>query len=161
MEKRGLKDDFCFYRNIFIVIQFIYNVALVSAVQQSKSVIHIHISTLFQSLFPYRPLQSIEQSFLCHALGPCQLPILCMKDEFYMFGLSLVDKQWYCFWLLKTEKEEYGTSCLFPSSVQRRKRSLLSRLTAFLGPKYLKCFKNCKAISKMALYDWFTFYQKL
>ena len=32
----------------------IYNVVLVSGVQQSDLVIHIHISTLFQILFPYR-----------------------------------------------------------------------------------------------------------
>ena len=32
----------------------IYNVVLISGVQQSESVIHIHISILFQILFPYR-----------------------------------------------------------------------------------------------------------
>ena len=46
--------------------QLLYNVALASAVQQSESVILIHIcrSTLFKILFPYRSLQSIEQSSL-------------------------------------------------------------------------------------------------
>ena len=38
-----------------------------------ESVIHIHISTLFQIIFPYRSLQSIEQSSLCYTLGPIQL----------------------------------------------------------------------------------------
>ena len=33
---------------------------VVSAVQQSESVIHIHISTLLKILFSYRSLQSIE-----------------------------------------------------------------------------------------------------
>ena len=37
-----------------------YNVVLVSGVQYSDSVIHIHGSILFQILFPYRLLQSIE-----------------------------------------------------------------------------------------------------
>ena len=37
----------------------IYSVVLVSGVQQSDSVIHIHISILFQILFPYRLLQII------------------------------------------------------------------------------------------------------
>ena len=32
---------------IFIGVELIYNVVLVSGVQQSESVIHIHISTLF------------------------------------------------------------------------------------------------------------------
>ena len=37
----------------------IYNVVLVSCVHLSDSVIHIHVSILFQILFPYRLLQSI------------------------------------------------------------------------------------------------------
>ena len=48
----------------------IYNVVLVSSVQQSESVIHIHIFTLFQILFPDRLLQSIEESSLCYTIGP-------------------------------------------------------------------------------------------
>ena len=48
----------------------------VSVVQQSDSVIHIHISTLVQILFPYRPLQNIEQSSLCYTVGPYQLVVL-------------------------------------------------------------------------------------
>ena len=40
--------------------QLINNIVLVSTVQQSESVIHIHISTLFLDSFPYRPLQNIE-----------------------------------------------------------------------------------------------------
>ena len=45
-----------FLKKIFIGIQLIYNVVLVSGIQQSESVIHIHIFTLFKILFPYRPL---------------------------------------------------------------------------------------------------------
>ena len=37
-----------------------YNVVLVSGVQQSVSIMRIHISVLFQSVFPYRLLQSVE-----------------------------------------------------------------------------------------------------
>ena len=38
-----------------------YNVVLDLSVQQSESVIHIHISTfLKKNLFPYRPLQCSE-----------------------------------------------------------------------------------------------------
>ena len=64
---------FLFYFYIFIGVQFIYNVVLVSGVQPSKLVIHIHISTLFQLLFPYRPLQSIQQSPQCYTIGPYYL----------------------------------------------------------------------------------------
>ena len=49
---------------------------LVSGVQQSDLVIHIHISILFLILFPYRLLQSIEYSSLCYTVGPCWLSIL-------------------------------------------------------------------------------------
>ena len=68
---------------IFIGVQLIYNVVLVSGVQQSESAIHIHISTLFQILFPYRSLQSIEQSSLCYAVGPYQLSILYIVARIY------------------------------------------------------------------------------
>ena len=46
------------------------NVVLVSDVQQSDSVIHIHVSILFQVLFPFRLLRSIEHSSLCYTVGP-------------------------------------------------------------------------------------------
>ena len=53
-------------------MQLIYDV-LVSGVQQTESVIHRHISNLFQVIFLYRPLQSIEQSSLCYTVGPYQV----------------------------------------------------------------------------------------
>ena len=46
---------------------------LVSGVQQSDSVIHIHVAILFQILFPFRLLHNIEQSSLCYTVGPCLL----------------------------------------------------------------------------------------
>ena len=52
------------------------NVVLVLGVQQSDSVIHIHVSILFQILFPFRLLQNIEQSSLCYTVGFCWLAIL-------------------------------------------------------------------------------------
>ena len=45
-----------FFLNISIGIELIYNVVLVSRVQQSDSVIHIYVSVLF----PFRLLQNIE-----------------------------------------------------------------------------------------------------
>ena len=60
-------------------VQLIYNVLLVSGIQQSESAIHMHISTLFfffQILFPYRPLRSIEQSSLCYPVGLYYLSVL-------------------------------------------------------------------------------------
>ena len=51
---------------------------LVSAVQQSDSVIHIYIYILFHILFHYGLSQDIEYSSLCSTVGPCCLPILYM-----------------------------------------------------------------------------------
>ena len=67
-----------------------------------------------------------------------------------MFGLSLVDKQWYCLWPLKTEKGEYETFCPSPSSVQRRKRSLLSPSHSIPKTKYsiLNALKIVKQFPK-------------
>ena len=53
--------NFVFY----IGVSLINNVVLVSGVQQSDSVIHTHVSILFQILFPFRLLQNIERSSLC------------------------------------------------------------------------------------------------
>ena len=68
----GLPNSFsntsCFFLDYNILI---YNVVLVSGVQQSDSVIHIPF--FFQSLFPYRLLQSTEFSSPCYAVGPCYL----------------------------------------------------------------------------------------
>ena len=55
--------------NFYVILQLIYNVFLVSGVQQSDSVIPTHISILFQTLFPYRLLQNTEQSSLCYTAG--------------------------------------------------------------------------------------------
>ena len=47
----------------------IYNSVIISALQQNDSVIHIHLSTLFQFLFPYRLSQNIGESSLCYVAG--------------------------------------------------------------------------------------------
>ena len=52
-------------------------------VQQGDSVMHSYISTLFQILFPYRSLQSIEQSSLC-----------CM--QYYSYCISYLFYIQYC-----------------------------------------------------------------
>ena len=61
---------------VYIGIQLINNIVLVSGVQQSDSVIRIHVSILFQVLFSFRLLQNTEQSSLCYTVGLCWLPIL-------------------------------------------------------------------------------------
>ena len=53
-------------------VEMIYNVVLVSGVQQSYS---LYIYILFQILFHYRLLQDIGYSSLCCTVGPCCLSI--------------------------------------------------------------------------------------
>ena len=54
----------------------IHNVVLVSGVQQRDSVIHTHVSILFQILFLFKLLHNIEQSSLYCAVGPCWVSIV-------------------------------------------------------------------------------------
>ena len=59
-----------------IEVQLIYNVVLVSGVQQSESVIYMYIYEYFfkkNALFHYRLLQDTEYSSLCCMVGPCWL----------------------------------------------------------------------------------------
>ena len=53
----NIYSSFIFFLfKIFVGVQLIYNV---SSVQQSESVIHVHIYTLFNILFPHSPLESV------------------------------------------------------------------------------------------------------
>ena len=65
---------FFFFKIYFIEVQLIFNVVLISAVQQSDSVLHIYI--LFHILSHYGLSQDTEYSSLCYTVGPCCLSIL-------------------------------------------------------------------------------------
>ena len=53
--------SFSFFNFLFYIgVQLINNVVLVSGLQSGDSVIHIHVSVLFQILSPFRLLQNIE-----------------------------------------------------------------------------------------------------
>ena len=69
---RGNFSRFLFYIGVYLI----NNVMLVSGVQQSDSVLHIHVYILFGILFSFRLLPNIEQSFPCYTVGPCWLSIL-------------------------------------------------------------------------------------
>ena len=67
------------FRKTFVGVQLLYDVVLVSTVQQSKSAICIHIlppTPLFWIFFPFRSPQSTEKSSLCYTVGSLQLSIL-------------------------------------------------------------------------------------
>ena len=61
-----------------IGVELLYNVVLASAVPQSESATHTHVSPLPWISFPVRPPQSIEEHSLCCAVGPHQSPASCM-----------------------------------------------------------------------------------
>ena len=50
---------YIYFKLIFIWVQLIYNVVLVSGLMQSESDIHVYIFTLFQLLFSYRLLSRV------------------------------------------------------------------------------------------------------
>ena len=60
---------------------------IVSGMQQSDLVVHIHLSFLFQILVPFRLLQSTEQSSLCYTVGP-YLFIRCAGSLLHCVGFS-------------------------------------------------------------------------
>ena len=53
-----------------------------------KAVRQTHISTLFQIIFPYRPLQSTEQSSLCYTGSPYELFILYVVYVYMSIPIS-------------------------------------------------------------------------
>ena len=55
----------------YIGVQLIYTIVLASGVRQSDSLIHTHVSILFQVLSPYRPIENIKQSSLCYTVDSC------------------------------------------------------------------------------------------
>ena len=61
---------------IFITVQLLYSVVLVSAAQQSESIIHTHIPILFQISFSLSSPQSTEQSSLYSTESSHQFSIL-------------------------------------------------------------------------------------
>ena len=58
-----------------IGVQLIYNVVLVSSIQQTESVIHIHISALFLDSFPIQ-IDRVLSGVLYAIVGPYSLSIL-------------------------------------------------------------------------------------
>ena len=71
----------------------INNAVLVSGVQKSDSIIHMHVSILSQILFTVRLLCNVEQSSLWYTIDPCWLSILniavctCQSDSLHIPAL--------------------------------------------------------------------------
>ena len=77
----------------YIAVQVINNVVLVSDVQRSDSVIHIHVPAFLKKIrILFRLLHNIEQCSLCYTLGPYWLSILDIAVcacQFHTPNLSL------------------------------------------------------------------------
>ena len=87
------------------------NKVLVSGVQQSDSIIRIHVSILFQVFFPLRLLQHIEHISLYYTVGPFCLfsYYLCVCFIFiYLAALGLSCSSWA---LISSLQREGSFSC--------------------------------------------------
>ena len=73
-EESVMLTRYSFYFLFYIGAQLINNVVLVSGVQQSDSVMHVHRSS-FQILSPFRLSWHTEQACLCYTRGPCWLSV--------------------------------------------------------------------------------------
>ena len=97
----GINSNFLKKLLFCIGVQLTNNAVLISGVQKSNSVVHIHVAVIFQILFPYRLLQSTEQSSLCYTVGSCWLSIVnidvytCQSRTLRLL-LPLNQKQHYC-----------------------------------------------------------------
>ena len=81
--------DFFFIFQSFNEVLLNYKVIIISAVQQSDSVIHGHTSILFQILFPHRPSKNTGQSSLWYTAGPHWpvIPRTSVKVSFMLHAL--------------------------------------------------------------------------
>ena len=132
-------------------VELIYNVVLVSGVQQSDSDIYIYF---FQILFPYRFLQNIEYSSLCYTIGLCWLPTLYIVPMLFVAIVKVVFYFVYIFnWLLLVYKEasDFCRSVFSKSPYQFSSIPLLANSPFNHFPMILPCLASClTAWSSMA-----------
>ena len=70
-------DNFVLF--LIFEVQLIYNVVLISTVQQSESYIYVYMCKIFFCiLFHYGLSLDIEYNSLCYTIRPCCLFILCI-----------------------------------------------------------------------------------
>ena len=81
---QGQQDQFIYFKLIVIGVQLLYNVMLISTVQQNESAIHIHISPPFGTSFPFRSPQGIKQNSLCHTV--CTYYLFYIINSVYVSG---------------------------------------------------------------------------
>ena len=72
---KGREHLLYFLQINFMEVQLIFNIVLVSAIQQNDSVIHIY-TYFFHMIFHYGLSEDIECSSLCYTVGHCCLSVL-------------------------------------------------------------------------------------
>ena len=82
--------------NFLIEVELIYNVVLISAIQQSDSFIHAYIYILLH----YGLSQDIEYSSLCCTVGPCCLSILVFNKIQILLVRCMLIKKFPSLWLI-------------------------------------------------------------
>ena len=75
-KKKLLIHDCWFFKLIVIGVQLLYSDVFITIVQQSESIICLHITPLFRISFPFRLPQSTEEIPLCYTVGSHGLSIL-------------------------------------------------------------------------------------
>ena len=94
------------------------DIALVSAVYSNVIQLYLHVSILFQVLYPFRLLQNIELSSLCYRVGPCWLSILNVTVQtpflIHRFLSQSLFPYYIChsFFIEKVKESEVAQSCL-------------------------------------------------
>ena len=94
---------FLFLKIYFTQVYLIYNVVLISSVQQSDSVIYI----LFHILFHSGLSQDVEYSPLCYTVGPC-----CLSRDFVYAYESWVRPTFYSFFFSSFKALIYNLNTL-------------------------------------------------
>ena len=90
MSSELFKSRDVYFIYLFLIgVELLYNVVLVSAVQQSESAICILISPLSGISFPFRSSWSTEKSSLCYTAGSHQLSILYIVAYIYNPNLPI------------------------------------------------------------------------
>ena len=85
----GLIFYYYYFFFFFLLEYSCFTMLLVSAVQQSESATHIHVSALLWISFPSRSPQSTKESSLCCTICSHQLSILYIVSQCICVSLSL------------------------------------------------------------------------
>ena len=76
-------------------VQLIYNIVLVSCVQQTDSAIHIYVCIFFFYSFPLQVIKDTEYSSLCCTVNPCCLYCLNFDKNILIFYFKINENHFH------------------------------------------------------------------